>query len=76
MRFTDLRNYTHGISLASSVGGSPPFKPDEFSGPDDTNEPYLDFLNYALNQDSFAQVLSTSYSDDEQTVRFTVSLAG
>jgi tripeptidyl-peptidase I len=60
-----------------SVGGLPPFfKPDDFSGPNNTNEPFLDFLSYALDsdQDSFAQVLSTSYGDDEQTVRFTVSL--
>ena len=71
MRFTDVLNYIHGIS--SSVGGLPPFKPDEFSSQNDTNEPYLDFLNYALDQDSFPQVLSTSYGDDEQTVRFTWS---
>lgn len=51
-----------------STGGSPPFKPDN-STPINTNEPYLDFLNFALNQSSIAQVLSTSYGDDEQTVR-------
>ena len=61
--------------LSSSVGGLPPFlKPDDFSGPNNTNEPFLDFLTFALDQDSFAQVLSTSYGDDEQTVRCMVSL--
>ena len=73
MSLTDALKYIHGISF--SVGGLPPFfKPDDFSGPNNTNEPYLDFLSYALDQDSFPQVLSTSYADDEQTVRFTVSL--
>ena len=73
MRSTDVLKYIHGIS--SSVGGSPPFfKTDDFSGPNNTNEPYLDFLSYALDRDSFAQVLSTSYGENEQTVRFTVSL--
>ena len=51
----------------SSTTGSPPFKPDN-STPSNTNAPYLDFLNYALDQDSFPHVLSTSYGDDEQTV--------
>ena len=69
MGFADAPKYIHEIS--SSTGGMPPFKkPDEFSGPNNTNEPYLDLLNYALDQDSFPQVLSTSYGDDEQTVRF------
>jgi hypothetical protein len=55
--------------ILSSTGGSPPFKADTFTT--NGNEPYLDFISYALEQDSFAQVLSTSYGDDEQTVRFT-----
>ena len=72
MIFADVLKFIHGIS--SSVGGLPPFlKPDDFSGPNNTNEPFLDFLSYALEQDSFPQVLSTSYGDDEQTVRFTVN---
>jgi tripeptidyl-peptidase I len=52
----------------SSTGGSPSFKPDN-STPTNTNEPYLEFLNFFLNEDSIPQVLSTSYGDDEQTVR-------
>ena len=52
----------------SSTGGLPPFKPDNSSSTN-TNEPYVDFLNFFLNQSSIAQVLSTSYGDDEQSVR-------
>ena len=52
----------------SSTGGSPPYKPDNFT-PTNTNEPYLDFLDFILDQDSIPGVLSTSYGDDEQTVR-------
>ena len=51
----------------SSTGGTPPFKPDN-STPTNTNEPYLEFLNFILNQVSIPPVLSTSYCDDEQTV--------
>jgi tripeptidyl-peptidase-1 len=56
--------------MLSSTGGSPPFKPDDDT-PTNTNEPYVEFLSYVLDQDPFSQVLSTSYGDDEQTVRFT-----
>lgn len=50
-----------------STGGSPPFKPDLIT-PTDTNEPYLDWLNYVLAQEKVPLVISTSYGDDEQTV--------
>lgn len=53
--------------LSYSTGGSPPFKPSK-STPTNTNEPYLDWLNYLLDQETIPQVVSTSYSDDEQTV--------
>jgi tripeptidyl-peptidase-1 len=33
-----------------------------------TNEPYLDWLNFILNQTTIPQTFSTSYGDDEQTV--------
>ncbi|PPQ75676.1 hypothetical protein CVT26_001854 [Gymnopilus dilepis] len=64
--------YTTGISFPTpniyySTGGSPPFTPDS-NMPTDTNEPYLDFLNFLLNQTSIPQTISTSYGDDEQTV--------
>ncbi|PPJ52550.1 hypothetical protein CBER1_11062 [Cercospora berteroae] len=50
-----------------NTGGSVPFVPDERT-PTNTNEPYLVWLDYILSQDSLPQVISTSYSDDEQTV--------
>ncbi|KAF5384574.1 hypothetical protein D9757_007503 [Collybiopsis confluens] len=50
-----------------STGGSPPFNPDSNS-PDDTNEPYLDWLNYVLGLDELPKTISISYGDDEQTV--------
>lgn len=50
-----------------STGGSPPFTPD-ISTPTNTNEPYLVWVNWLLNQRSIPQVISTSYGDSEQTV--------
>ena len=54
--------------FVNSTGGSPPFIPDSFT-PTNINEPYLDWLNFILAQDTVPQVISTSYGDDEQTVR-------
>jgi tripeptidyl-peptidase-1 len=54
---------------AFTTGGSPPFVPD-LGAPTDTNEPYLTWLNHVLAQSDLPQVISTSYSDDEQTVPF------
>ncbi|TFK63265.1 subtilisin-like protein [Pluteus cervinus] len=64
--------YTTGISFPTpniyySTGGSPPFKPDSQT-PTNTNEPYLDWLNFVLSQPTTPQVITTSYGDDEQTV--------
>ncbi|KAF4612315.1 hypothetical protein D9613_003707 [Agrocybe pediades] len=64
--------YTTGISYPTpntyySVGGSPPFQPDSFTTKN-TNEPYLDFIEFIYKQDKIPQTLSTSYGDDEQTV--------
>jgi tripeptidyl-peptidase-1 len=66
--------YTTGISFPTpntyfSTGGSPPFIPDSQT-PTNTNEPYLDFLTFLLNQTTIPQTLTTSYGDDEQTVPF------
>jgi len=67
MKFTgSIMKYFYRIFF--STGGSPPFKPDEAT-PKNTNEPYLEFLNFVLDQDSIAQALSTSYGDDEKIVR-------
>jgi tripeptidyl-peptidase I len=50
-----------------STGGSPPIilPPGET---ENTNEPYLDWVNYINKQKSIPQVISTSYADDELTV--------
>ncbi|KAI1270798.1 tripeptidyl-peptidase 1 precursor [Xylaria sp. FL0933] len=53
--------------VSFSTGGSPPFIPSN-STPTNTNEPYLVWVNWLLEQKSIPQVISTSYGDDEQTV--------
>ncbi|KAI1342955.1 tripeptidyl-peptidase 1 precursor [Xylariaceae sp. FL0016] len=55
--------------ISYSTGGSPPFIPD-VNTPDNTNEPYLVWVNWLLDQESFPQIITTSYGDDEQTVPF------
>ena len=50
-----------------STGGSPKFIPDSVT-PTNTNEPYLDFLEFIFDSKDIPQVLTTSYGDDEQTV--------
>ncbi|THY65380.1 subtilisin-like protein [Aureobasidium pullulans] len=55
--------------MSWSTGGSPPFLSD-LATPTDTNEPYLEWLNYVLAQEHLPQVISTSYGDDEQTVPY------
>ncbi|EIW59803.1 subtilisin-like protein, partial [Trametes versicolor FP-101664 SS1] len=64
--------YTEGISFPTpniyySTGGSPPFKADS-NTPTNTNEPYLDWLNFIAAQTTIPQTFTTSYGDDEQTV--------
>ena len=53
--------YAEGISFPTpniyySTGGSPPFIPDDET-PTNTNEPYLDWLNFILAQDSVPQTV-------------------
>ncbi|KAJ3511463.1 hypothetical protein NMY22_g15638 [Coprinellus aureogranulatus] len=50
-----------------STGGAPPFEQDSLTTTN-TNEPYLDWVTYILNQTTIPQVITTSYGDDEQTV--------
>ncbi|KAK0659056.1 Tripeptidyl-peptidase sed3 [Lasiodiplodia hormozganensis] len=51
-----------------SVGGSPSdFQPDEGT-PINTNEPYVEWLNYVLRRDTLPQVIASGYYDNEQTV--------
>ena len=64
--------YTESISYPTpnifySTKGTPPFKADDLS-PTNTNEPYLDWLHFILEQNTIPQTISTSYGDDEQTV--------
>ncbi|KAF2476738.1 tripeptidyl-peptidase 1 precursor [Lindgomyces ingoldianus] len=50
-----------------STGGEPPFIPD-LSTPTNTNEPYLAWVNWLLEQKNIPQVISTSYGEPEQSV--------
>ncbi|KAJ7693921.1 tripeptidyl peptidase A [Mycena rosella] len=50
-----------------STAGRPPFIPD-IGTPEDTNEPYTDWLDFILSHPSPPLAISTSYGDDEQTV--------
>jgi tripeptidyl-peptidase-1 len=64
--------YTEGMSYPTpniyySTGGSPPYIPDS-NTPTNTNEPYIDWLNYIMNKTTVPQTFTTSYGDDEQTV--------
>ncbi|THU92986.1 subtilisin-like protein [Dendrothele bispora CBS 962.96] len=64
--------YTIGISFPTpniyySTGGSPPFIPDSTT-PTNTNEPYLDWLNFIMAQSTIPQTFTTSYGENEQTI--------
>ncbi|RDB19145.1 Tripeptidyl-peptidase sed3 [Hypsizygus marmoreus] len=50
-----------------STAGRPLFKPDILV-PENTNEPYTDWLDYVLSHRDVPQSISTSYGDHEQTV--------
>ncbi|KAJ7368775.1 tripeptidyl peptidase A [Mycena albidolilacea] len=67
--------FAFGISYPTpgtfwSTPGLPPWLQDEHTAAD-TNEPYLDWLDFILQSDHIPQTISTSYGDDEQTVPFT-----
>ncbi|KAF1823912.1 tripeptidyl-peptidase 1 precursor [Dissoconium aciculare CBS 342.82] len=53
---------------AYNTGGTPPYQPNRFWGDLNLNEPYLEWLEFALDQDSLPSVISSSYGDFEQTV--------
>jgi tripeptidyl-peptidase-1 len=59
---------------AYNTGGSPQYVPDKLTV-NDTNEPYLTWLQYILAQPDIPQVISTSYGDDEQTVPYSYATA-
>ncbi|KAG7098096.1 hypothetical protein E1B28_000070 [Marasmius oreades] len=50
-----------------STAGRPPFKPDA-TEPENSNEPYNDWLDFVLAQEEIPLVISTSYGEAEQTV--------
>lgn len=50
-----------------NVGGQPPFQAS-VNKVHNANEPYMEWLNYLLEQDDLPSVISVSYADEEQTV--------
>ena len=52
---------------AYNVGGRPPTKETQL-GTINSNEPYMEWLQYMLAQDSLPSVITISYADEEQTV--------
>ncbi|TFK25946.1 tripeptidyl peptidase A [Coprinopsis marcescibilis] len=50
-----------------STAGRPPFIPD-LTTPTNTNEPYLDWVDFVLRQKEVPHSISTSYGEPEQTV--------
>lgn len=44
------------------IGGSPPWNPD-LQTAENTNEPYMTFLNYALARNDLPPVISNSYGE-------------
>lgn len=61
--------YPTPLTVYSTLGTPPPFKPTAFA-PNNTNEPYLIWLNYmlALPDSQLPKVISTSYGDIEHTL--------
>ncbi|KAF9958066.1 hypothetical protein BGZ72_000931 [Mortierella alpina] len=67
--------YTAGLATPEavryySVGGSPPFQPDQ-NVPTNTNEPYEEFLEFLVRnttKNKLPDIISISYADYEQTV--------
>jgi tripeptidyl-peptidase I len=64
-----LIGLVHPIKVrAYNTGGSPPYIPDLRTA-DNTNEPFLEWLEYMLQKEKdIPYTISTSYGDNEQTV--------
>ena len=66
--------YAGAISYPTPItyyitAGSPPFIPDaNFDSTSNRNTPYLDWLNFILEQETIPQTISMLYGDEEQTV--------
>ncbi|KAF8265081.1 peptidase S8/S53 domain-containing protein [Lactarius quietus] len=52
-----------------STGGYPPFNSDD-STPTDSNEPFLDWLDYMLDEPNLPQTITIGYGDNEETVPY------
>lgn len=61
--------YPTPLTIYSTLGEPPPFKPTAFA-PNNTNEPYLIWLQYMLSlpDPELPKVISTSYGDIEHTL--------
>lgn len=58
------------VSLTTyNVGGLGPYRPS-LATLHNTNEPYLEWLQYMLSQPELPQIISTSYADEEQTIPY------
>jgi tripeptidyl-peptidase-1 len=55
--------------ITYNVGGKPPFLASNLT-PNNTNEPYLTWLQYVLAQPVLPQVITISYADEEQAVPY------
>lgn len=55
-----------------TTAGRPPFIPD-LNTPQNTNEPYLDWVDYVLSHPNTPHVISTSYGEEEQTIPLSYS---
>ncbi|KAF8165607.1 Pro-kumamolisin, activation domain-containing protein [Crassisporium funariophilum] len=64
-----------GKAIFYTTAGSPSFNPD-IGTPNDTNEPYTEWLNFILSQARPPLAISTSYGDDEQTVPKSLACRG
>jgi tripeptidyl-peptidase-1 len=55
------------LTAYSTGGRNPEFVPDSAT-PTNSDEPYLDWVQYMLSLSSLPSIVSTSYGDDEQTI--------
>ena len=71
--------WSQGIAYPTPVifyntDGVAPFTPDS-STLTDTNDPYLDWLDYMLDQPNIPQTISSGYAGDEQAVPFDYAMS-
>lgn len=66
--------YPLPLTTWGTGGRNPDFTPD-LETPTNTDEPYLTWTNYILNQSAIPQMITTSYGDDEQTMSYSYAQA-